>query len=70
MGIYEEFLKLFKEGDQNEKTPAATIENRSDLMREFNENLFREKRGMNKRISHALKSEPSENFTFFLNLKV
>ena len=35
---------------------AATIGNvtksRSALMRKFNENLFREKRGMNRRISH------------------
>ena len=33
-------------------TIGNVIKNRSDLMRKFNENLFREKRGMNRRISH------------------
>ena len=33
-------------------TIVNVIKNRSDLMRKFNENLFREKRGMNRRISH------------------
>ena len=33
-------------------TIGNVIKNRPDLMRKFNENLFREKRGMNRRISH------------------
>ena len=37
---------------EKKATIGNVIKNRSDLMRKFNENLFREKRGMNRRISH------------------
>ena len=37
---------------EKKATIGNVIKNRPDLMRKFNENLFREKRGMNRRISH------------------
>jgi len=48
----QKFQNSFCYDGEEAATIGNVIKNRPDLMRKFNENLFREKRGMNRRISH------------------
>ena len=48
----QKFQNSFCYDGEETATIGNVIKNRPDLMQKFNENLFREKRGLNRRISH------------------